>query len=738
MDVHITGSDLPDWATEMTQSQIATTLANQFNVDKDQAKKLSFMIKNGDKLNANVAKTNGLLQQNIQQEAKGIREDKKADAKQAGILEGILNYGRINNELQKKRQDNNQSMAIAKLMKDGLSKEDATYKAKVDSLVEGAKEGAAFMGKAAVGITAASEGFNAFLGQQFEDRFNLANEIRQSGLMAGFDATTAGLEEMSRMISANNFTLGEAAEFTKRFSRSVGIVGVESALKFASTMADSQGADMMTRFGMEFGQVTNVAGEYLDSLRNMGVLDRMSQQQMRDGMEDFMSGVTSTANVLKINLEEAAKMMSQTLQRDDVSALLATMDPERAANIRQTIGSAGMLEGALGEAVIKRMAAGSESAFLVEEIRNQLASNAAGQNLLPIVEKLAQAGELGPEQFQEAVANMGSEISGVVDYITSNSALRLDMQNNPFIAKMVSDLSRLSGTIESADDGMTPMADSDQQQIRRQEITRRGVVGMETILNEQMPAFGDNLAQLNTANESLLESSVQLGISLTSTGVLAQEAATEVAVLARKGGELLTEAGTLITDKIVGPLSEFAAGVVGNVSVKNAGEAVEGIDPDAKIETKKEGEEALDNVRGGSDTSGFFFESNSRNIFQDLKTALESKGQIPASEVAEQLLSRIDTTNMFGSDEDLNMTNLGVDVAAALNEIKNMDIAQGENTAGTIEMLQKILEATQNQKLPEYYNLPGRDEDAMRERDAEAQNILVNRINALINELQNN
>ena len=126
-----------------------------------------------------------LLQQNIQQEAKGIREDKKADAKQAGILEGILNYGRINNELQKKRQDNTQSIVFAKLMKDGLSKEDATYKAKVDSLVEGAKEGAAFMGKAAVGITAAS-GFNA--SRSIEDRFNLANEIRQSGLMAGFDA----------------------------------------------------------------------------------------------------------------------------------------------------------------------------------------------------------------------------------------------------------------------------------------------------------------------------------------------------------------------------------------------------------------------------------------------------------------------------------------------------------------------------------------------------------------------
>ena len=73
MDVHITGSDLPDWATEMTQSQIATTLANQFNVDKDQAKKLSFMIKNGDKLNANVAKTNGLTPTKHTTRSQGIR-----------------------------------------------------------------------------------------------------------------------------------------------------------------------------------------------------------------------------------------------------------------------------------------------------------------------------------------------------------------------------------------------------------------------------------------------------------------------------------------------------------------------------------------------------------------------------------------------------------------------------------------------------------------------------------------
>ena len=43
------------------------------------------------------------------------------------------------------------------------------------------------LGKAGAAILTASEGINGFLQQGFEDRFNLANEIRQSGLMAGFD-----------------------------------------------------------------------------------------------------------------------------------------------------------------------------------------------------------------------------------------------------------------------------------------------------------------------------------------------------------------------------------------------------------------------------------------------------------------------------------------------------------------------------------------------------------------------
>ena len=110
-----------------------------------------------------------------------------------------------------------------------------------------------------MGLTVAAEGFNAFLGQAFEDRFNLTNEIRQTGLFAGLDSASSGLVQFSKTVRDNNFTLGQAAEFTKQFSRAVGITGVEAALEFVNSMAYDRTLEdgktalgMMKRFGMDF------------------------------------------------------------------------------------------------------------------------------------------------------------------------------------------------------------------------------------------------------------------------------------------------------------------------------------------------------------------------------------------------------------------------------------------------------------------------------------------------------
>ena len=59
---------------------------------------------------------------------------------------------------------------------------------------------------------------------------------------------------------------------------------------------------MMQRFGLNFTETVGMAGTYLDTLRNANLLGKMNEEQMRNGMEDFMEGVQSTSNTLKVSL----------------------------------------------------------------------------------------------------------------------------------------------------------------------------------------------------------------------------------------------------------------------------------------------------------------------------------------------------------------------------------------------------------------------------------------------------
>ena len=53
-------------------------------------------------------------------------------------------------------------------------------------------------------------GMNAFAIQAGEDRFNLANEIRQSGLATSLSTAQSGLVNFSEMVNKSSFTLGQA------------------------------------------------------------------------------------------------------------------------------------------------------------------------------------------------------------------------------------------------------------------------------------------------------------------------------------------------------------------------------------------------------------------------------------------------------------------------------------------------------------------------------------------------
>jgi hypothetical protein len=413
-------------------------------------------------------------------------------------------------------------------------------------------------GKLAAGVVAVAgvvKGANNYLLQQGTDRFNFAQELRQSGLAAGLSESGASLTAFADKVRVNNFTLGEAAEFTQRFSKAVGVTGVNGALDFVNTLAYSgdNGGDMMRRFGMEFGEVANVSGEYLESVRALGMLDKMSNNELRLGMDNFMSTVVATSNIMKINMEDAAQMIKDTLKRDDITSLLATMDPDRAAQVQDVVGLAGGMQTELGEALAQRLAAGSQQEFMMSDAYRQLQSSPIAMELLPVIERLASASEQGgTEGFQNAFANLSGDIERIRGIASDNRVLFTSGSDDTGM-KVLAQLMRQSQTAEDANAGFVKLGEDDQAVIGAVEVQRQFTVAMEGVNNELIKSgnFGENVAKLNRANLALIET-----LEAEATGVANQVSGIifDTTFAAQAGV-------TSIINRFVGSVADIARGV---------------------------------------------------------------------------------------------------------------------------------------------------------------------------------
>ena len=701
-DVYISGIDpsIPGWATENTMASIRQLLASM-SANTDETNKALDKIYTGESGDAEKAfkvlhDTLGEARQQGAKADKANADEKShrtriaaSNNKIAGYFEKLIRQSEISNEIAKNDAERQRDQFIKRTTanNENITEEMAGQQFDSEQVSKRFNEVTEKLGKSAVGILATTKMINSFMGQQAEDRFNMAQEIRQSGLMAGFSEVEAGLEQMSAMINENNFTLGEAAEFTKRFSRSVGMVGVEASLKFANSLTKSQeagGLDMMGRFGLEFGEVTSLAGEYLDSLRNMGVLDRMSQQQLRDGMDDFMSGVSSTANVLKINLEDAAKMISQTLQRDDVTSRLVTMDPNRADRIRETIGSAGMMEGVLGQAVIERMAAGSQGAFVREQTFQQLSGTGLGKELLPIVERLALAGEQGPEAFQSAIADLSPDIQGIIAS-ASTEGNRAVLQQNQFLQSMIADLSRLRGTIEDADKGPVEPSQEDKAVLAGIENRRQAVIALEDTFNNQVKGFTDILGKMNTANAEAIETYRRLGTEISPFATMMTEFSGEVEIATTKFLTNITDMGA--------DLAAWGANLLGirdqNADAENEKDKQTTDDTISNLQTGENN--AVLDVDASGDKSGLFFDNDSKNMFDEIRNVLDVSGANQDAKIEGYTKDLVEQLGMFDNSETFDEAKMQ-DLMNAITAIKETDSYKTEQGQENIAKMLLALE----------------------------------------------
>ena len=372
-------------------------------------------------------------------------------------------------------------------------------------------------------VYGAAKGLNAFAIQAGEDRFNLANEIRQSGLATSLSTADSGLVNFSEMVNRSSFTLGQAAEFTNKFSAAVGDAGIERSLALVNDMAygGAEGADMMRRFGMEFGGVANVAGQYLETVRNLGMLDRMNNQQLRGGMEDFMDTVTVTSNVMKINLQDAAEMIANTLnQRDDLTAMLATLPTDMRNQVTSVVGSMGAQGTVVEEALAMFLASGDMPNFMTTQTGQDLAGSQFGQQLLPLIESMGSQIQSGGDLGQ-IIANSETALQGILNSAQDSGNSQLIIQGQDQLGtNLIAQVARNLGRIGDANAGnradtRVEGLEDDRTLVERRVVQQEYDLAMENISNAIVKAadFASNLDYLNRQNLDFIQQLEEAAVS---------------------------------------------------------------------------------------------------------------------------------------------------------------------------------------------------------------------------------
>jgi len=510
------GPGVPQWANESTQKMVLQALTNGLSQNTAANKQILSMltrIANGDKVEQGhlrgaineLKKIGGTVKAQASQD----RQTKTIETKQLGLMSQLLTLNQQQTSIA--RASLNVQKRSQELQKEGYSETIANMKAQYEKLGEQSGVIGEIFGKVTSALGAVAGAVNAvtqYTEGQARERFSFAQEIRQSGLMAGMDALSSGLIGLSETAHRTSFTLGEAAEFTRKFSQAVGVRGVEASLSFANELAHSEGANFMNRFGLQFGEVTELAGTYLESVRSMGQLDKISNDDLRSGAEEFMSTVVATSNVMKINLQESAAMIAQTLGRNDIGSLLATLDSRSRQNAEAVVGMAGGMDSILGEALAMRLAAGSNQAFVQTDQYASLLADPITAALLPIVDQLAAATETGGTAgFQTALANIGPALDAVVARgADSRSLLLTDTGTSQ---RAVAEAARLRQTSGDANAGFVGLTSDDTAILTGLEVERATVVAMEGMNTAVLKQ-----ADLATTLGGLYDAQAALSISL--------------------------------------------------------------------------------------------------------------------------------------------------------------------------------------------------------------------------------
>jgi len=543
-DVFISGisGSIAQWSTEATASKIAGTL-KQISTQNASILGLLNAVKSGEQLSAKqLARIKADIQTNTKIEKEGQKAEATRDiqaqgwfSKMSGGFTKLIvgNKTLIDEVASASRERKKEANTLKYLMEAGYTKEEA------EKTIDGEKQKKNFEKMAAVAVTAigALGTVQEATKTGFSQRFDMASELRQSGLMNGIGAVNEGMISIAKTVSETGFTFGQAAEFTKDFSKTVGILGVKSTLDFVNSMARTPGG-LMEEFAMEFGQVAHISGEYLDSLRIAGQLQGRSDRELKDGMESFMSNVQATSNVLKISMEQAATVLKNSLG-DAERGMLLTLPKAMQDSIGNAMKFAGGLNNPLTDLLASRLGAGSDQSFVITSAYQDTSQTPLGMEMIKFVnEAAAQLENGGDAQFQSFMATgMPAFVEKELERYSGGAARGLALSDERMLA-LLAQMNELAQNMREAAQGISggDRADAAERENRDQQV--RAVVKGEGAMNAVMDGFIVNLEKLTASNEL---TATAIANSITSNANLI-DTANNMATTLNRSGNLFSRA----------------------------------------------------------------------------------------------------------------------------------------------------------------------------------------------------
>lgn len=196
---------------------------------------------------------------------------------------------------------------------------------------------------------------------------------------------------MNKAAAQSRMSLDDFAKTIKKYNYTIASVGTKSFMDMGVGLRDS--LSQVGMLGLTTEQLTEYLGDYMDTQRAYGNLERLSQGQAVDSTRNFVDNITKFSALTGKSRADIMKATKDALQDSSLAAFHAQLSGKASQDLTDSLGKAtaymAALPGKSGDMMARMLAqaVGRESAWLSDEA-NKLSSVGLG-SIVDMVDSMA-------------------------------------------------------------------------------------------------------------------------------------------------------------------------------------------------------------------------------------------------------------------------------------------------------------------------------------------------------------